>query len=104
MTPYVQRVLDRYRRLPHTLGHVRRSDRELAAHLERLAVPLHLVETALCLAALRRLLRSDSAPPLPPIRSLHYIRPILDELLDDPPDPGYLRSLQLCLHKHAPTP
>lgn len=104
MTPYVQRVLQRYRRLPHTLGHVRPSDRQLAAQLERRGLPLHLVEAALCLAALRRILRPPSATPLPPIRSLHYIRPILDELLEDPPSPGYLRYLEHCMHRYAPNP
>lgn len=104
MTPYVQRVLERYRRLPHTLGHVRPSDRELAADLERRAIPLHLVEAALCLAALRRILRPASAPPLPPIRSLHYIRPILEQLHDDPPPPQYLDYLHRCLHRHTSAP
>lgn len=63
MTPYVQCVLDRYRRLPQTLGQIRPSDRQLAAELERRGVPLPLVEAALCLAALRRILRPASAPP-----------------------------------------
>jgi len=90
MTPYVDRVLHCYRTLPDTLGHVRHGDRQLACDLEQRAVPLALVEAALCLAALRRRLRPSTAPPLPPIRSLHYIQPILHELQLSPPDPDYL--------------
>lgn len=94
MTAYLQRVLDLYRTLPQTCGRVGPADRRLAQDLERRGVPLQLVEAALCLAALRRLQRPLQAPPLPPIRSLHYILPILDELQDAAPEQGYLAYLR----------
>ena len=94
MTPYVQRVLHFYRTLPQTRGRGGTADRQLAEDLERRGVPLQLVEAALCLAALRRLQRPQQALPLPPIRSLHYILPILEELQHAPPlEEGYLDYL-----------
>ena len=104
MTPYVQRVLHFYRTLPQTRGRGGTGDRLLAEDLERRGVPLKLVEAALCLAALRRLQRPPEALPLPPIRSLHYILPILDELYDAQPlDDGYLDYLHDRLRRLANT-
>jgi hypothetical protein len=94
MTPYVRRVLHCYRNLPTTRGRIGPSDRLFAQDLERRGAPLQLVEAALCLAALRRLQRPPDAPPLQPIRSLHYIQPILDELDNPPADPSYLAYLR----------
>lgn len=93
MTPYVERVLHLYRALPQTRARTGPADRRLAEELERRGIPLKLVEAALCLAALRRLQRPPEAPPLTPIRSLHYVLPILDELKHSPPDEGYLLYL-----------
>jgi hypothetical protein len=103
MTAYVQRVLHLYRTLPQTCGRVGPADRRLAQDLERRAVPLQLVEAALCLAALRRLQRPPQAPSLPPIRSLHYILPILDELQDSPLEQAYLAYLRDRLQSLADT-
>jgi hypothetical protein len=99
---YVDQLLDLYRRTPGTTGHVRPADRSLAACLASRGIPLGTVRDALLLAVARRTLRPDQAPPLPPIRSLHYILPILDELLADPPDPGYLHYLHYRLASLAP--
>jgi hypothetical protein len=93
MTPYVQHVLHIYRALPHTRARTGPGDRHLAEDLERRGVPVQLVEAALCLAALRRLQRPPEAPPLPPIRSLHYMLPILDELQRSPLEEGYIAYL-----------
>lgn len=103
MTPYVERVLHLYRALPQTRARTGPADRRLAEQLERRGVPLELVEAALCLAALRRLQRSPQAQPLPPIRSLHYVLPILDELNDSPPEDGYLAYLHYRLRHLAHT-
>lgn len=104
MTAYVQRVLHFYRHLPQTTGRTGRGDRLLAEDLERRGVPLKLAEAALCLAALRRILRPPEALPLPPIRSLHYILPILDELQDAPPlEDGYLEYLHDRLRRSTHT-
>ena len=102
MTTYVERILARYRNLPETTRRVRANDRLFAAELEQRQIPLHLVEAALLLAALRRSRRDPSAPPLPPIRSLRYIEPILHELRQRPLDPEYLAYLQHHLDRPAP--
>jgi len=99
MTPYVERVLKLYRALPQTRPRTGPADRRLAEDLERRGIPLTLVEAALGLAALRRLRRPQQAHPLPPIRSLHYLLPILDELNDSKPDEGYLLYLHQQLYR-----
>ena len=104
MTPYVERVLRFYRALPQTRARTGPADRHLAEDLERRGVSVQLVEAALCLAALRRLQRPSDALPLPPIRSLHYILPILDELQHSPPlEEGYLDYLHDRLRRLAHT-
>ncbi len=90
---YVRDVLDLYVRLPGTRPTPSRQDRRLAATLHRRGLPLSLVRTALLLAAARRTLRSPEATPLPPVGCLHYFLPVIDELRQAPPDPGYARYL-----------
>jgi hypothetical protein len=102
MTPYVERILRFYRALPQTRPRTGPADRRLAEDLEQRGIPVQLVEAALCLAALRRLQRSPQAPSLPPIRSLHYILPVLDELQHSPPlEDGYLDYLHDRLRRLA---
>ena len=91
---YVRCVLDQYRQLPGTLGHVRRTDRRLAHQLHGGGVPLSLVDAAFTLATCRRLLRPASAEPLEPVRTMHYYLPVIEELREHPLDPDYLRYLQ----------
>ena len=57
--------------------------------------PLPLVETALLLASLRRMIRPPDVPPLPRIRSLAYFQPVIEELLESPVPDGYLQYLRL---------
>jgi hypothetical protein len=99
---YVQRVLDLYRLAPGVTGHTRRSDRQLAGQLHDRGVALEIVHAALILAVARRTFRSASAPPLTPIATLHYIRPVIDELLAAPPEPGYLSYIRHKLAAVAP--
>jgi hypothetical protein len=99
MTPYVERILLCYRNLPHTCGRVGPRDHLLAQSLEHRGVPLDLVEAALYLAALRRLCRPPDAQRLPTVRSLHYFLPVIEELEDAPPDPGYFAYLRDRLHR-----
>lgn len=91
---YVQAVLTLYRRLPDTPSRPRRADRHLAAKLYRRGVRLHALEVALRLASARRHARPPDADPLPPIRSLHYFLPVIDELPSEPPPDGYLDYLR----------
>lgn len=100
---YVKAVLDHYRRTPGTLGHARPEDRRLAGILYDRGVSLEQVDAALLLAAVRRTFRPKNAPLLNPVRSLHYILPLLDEVRLNPPDPGYLQYLRSKLHRQART-
>ena len=90
---YVQRLLDAYRNTPGTVGRVRPEDRQLAGQLYRRGIPLPVVETAFALAAARRGFRPFDAPPLDPIRSLHYFLPVLEEVQRRPLPQGYLAYL-----------
>jgi hypothetical protein len=78
---YVRKVLEAYCHTSGTTGTVRRPDRLLAAQLHQRGVPLTPVENALILAAARRLLRSNTAPPLAMVRSLAYFLPVIEEVL-----------------------
>ena len=91
---YVLRVLEAYRATPGTSGLVRRSDRILAAQLHERGVPLTVVENALALAAVRRMIRPDGAPPLPVIRSLAYFLPVIDEVLATDVNPAYYQHVR----------
>ncbi len=91
---YVQRVLNGYRQTPTTTGKVRLADRRLAVSLFHRGVPLSAVEAAFALAAARRVYRHPKAPPLGPIRSLHYFVPVIHEIRFAPIDPGYIRFLE----------
>jgi len=92
---YVRGVLALYSGLPHTAA-CRPSplDRRLAEHLFDREIPLATVEAALLLAIARRAARARDLPPLPPVRSLAYFLPVVEELRLDLPDPGYLAYLR----------
>ena len=79
---YVRKVLEAYRNTPGTCGNLRRPDRMLAVQLYQRGVPLSIVENALVLAAVRRLIRPADAPPLATIRSLAYFMAVIEEVLE----------------------
>ena len=91
---YIRKVLDAFCRTPTTAATVGPSDRLLAAHLYDRGVPLSAVENALILASARRIARRPDWPPLQPIRSLHYLLPVLHEVLAVQASPDYYRQLQ----------
>jgi hypothetical protein len=91
---YVRAVLALYRATPTALGHVRRADRLLAGALYDRRVPLYLVENALLVAAARRVLNNAFSVPLPPIRSLAYVLPVLTELQHRPLGPRDIDELR----------
>jgi len=101
---YIASLLTRYVDLPDTPLRASASDQWLARRLHDERVPLHLVETALLLGSLRRLIRPADAPRLSPIRSLAYFRPVIDELRAHPVPDGYLDYLRFKLHQAATTP
>jgi hypothetical protein len=96
---YLRKVLDAYRRMPGAAGTVRSNDRILAATLFDRGVPLTAVENALILAASRRIFRPPDAPTLQPVRSLHYLLPVIDEVLALCVSPDYYRYLQFKIHR-----
>ena len=91
---YVCQVLDAYRKTPGTMGTVRRPDRLLAAQLYQRGIPVTVVENALLLAAARRMVRPEGAPPLGTVRSLAYFLPVIEEVLSVPVNPEYFRYLR----------
>ena len=84
--------------MPATPTQATAPDRQQAQRLFAMGVPAEIVETALLLASLRRLVRDRSAGALPCIRSLAYFVPVIEELLLQPVRPGYLDYLRRKLH------
>ncbi len=100
---YVSSMLTIYVDLPDTPLQASASDQWLARRLYDDRVPLHVVETALLLGSLRRLIRPADAPRLSPIRSLAYFRPVIDELRTHPAPENYLDYLRLKLRQAVAT-
>jgi hypothetical protein len=96
---FIAAVLLRYAELPDTPLHAGTSDHWTARQLFEDQIPLSVVEAALLLGSLRRLVRPPGMPPLPPIRSLAYFRPVIDELQANPLPDNYLDYLRLKLHR-----
>jgi hypothetical protein len=94
---YVSAVLTLYLDLAETPLRASAQDQSLARRLHQQGVPLSLVESALLLASLRRLIRSADLLPLAPIRSLAYFQPVIAELQQQPLPPGYLDYVRLKL-------
>ena len=91
---YVRKVLEFYRQTPGTTGCLRPPDHRLAAQLHQRGVPLSVIEDALVLAAARRILRPNTAPPLAPVRSLAYFVPVIEEVLATNVSPDYFQHLR----------
>ena len=101
---YVRRVVEAYRKTPGTMGTVRRPDRLLAGQLFQRGISLSVVENALVLAAIRRLVRRTDGPPLGTVRSLAYFLPVIEEVLELRVSPNYFQYLRQKLQKIAPNP
>ncbi|HVR96294.1 MAG TPA: hypothetical protein VMW27_06755 [Thermoanaerobaculia bacterium] len=92
---YTRQLLDLYCGLPHTAARRPSTyDRQLADQLWQQNIPLELIQTAFRLAIARRSCRDPRLPALPPIRSLAYFLPVLEELRLQKLDPGYLLYLR----------
>jgi hypothetical protein len=104
---YIREVRSLYLQLPNTHRHFSRSDRRLASSLYQRGVSLELVRSALLLATARRLAHDPDQPPLPPVRSLYYFLPVLEEIRLQPLPPGYLEHLESKVRaasQHSRTP
>lgn len=99
--PYVAAVILLYVELPETPLSASPQDHRLARRLHDRGIPLQIVESAMLLASLRRLIRPADLPPLNPIRSLAYFQSVIDELLDHPMPDNYLEYLRLKLNHIA---
>ncbi len=91
---YSRRVLDLYSRLPDTPPGPSRADRRLVVQLHARSVAPDIIESALVLVTARRLCRPPDKSPLPPVRSLAYYLPVLDELLLHPLPHRYIDYLR----------
>ena len=91
---YVRAIRTVYLHLPNTHPSFTRSDRRLAETLFQRRIPFDVVRSALLLATARRICRNPAVPPLPPVRSLHYFMPAIDEILRLPLPDGYVRYLE----------
>jgi hypothetical protein len=98
---YVAAVVMAYVELPETSLSASLQDHRQAHRLHDRGIPLRIVESALLLGSLRRLIRPADLPPLPPIRSLAYFQPVIDELLVHPMPDNYLEYLRLKLNRFA---
>ena len=92
---YVRAVRDLYFQMPHASGRFSRSDRQLAKDLYHRGIPISIIRCALLLATARRISgRNPANLPLPPVRSLNYFLPVIDEVLLQPLPHGYLQYLE----------
>ena len=96
---YIRRVLETCPTTAGTCGALRRADRLLAAQLYERGVPVEAVENALILAAARRLIRPEGAPPLVTVRSLAYFLPVIEEVLRIESGPEYFRHVRAKLQR-----
>ena len=101
---YIHAVRSVYLQLPNTHRRFSRSDRRLASSLYQRGFSLNLVRSALLLATARRLAHNPVEPPLPPVRSLHYFLPVLEEIRLQPLPPGYLQYLESKVRAASPPP
>jgi hypothetical protein len=104
MTPcneaaYVAALILLYVDLPDTRLRPGPQDQSTARKLYQQGVPLPLVECALLLASLRRLVRDPDLPQLAAIRSLAYFQRVIAELQQQPLPDGYLDYLRLKFQK-----
>ena len=97
---YVRELLRLYLVTPGVAGHVRRADRKLAQDLFDHDVPLHAVATAFIVAAARRIRHNAYSTPMPPIRSLHYFKGPIQEMLERPPGYREIEQLRKTLRDH----
>ena len=101
---YIRQVLEAYRKIPGTMGTVRRTDRMLAAQLYQRGLSVRVIENAFVLAAARRLIRPADASPLGTIRSLAYFLPVIEEVLSLRVNPDYFQYLRHKLERIVQAP
>ena len=98
---YLQALRSLYLQLPNTHRRFSRSDRQLASVLYQRGFSFDLVRSALLLATARRLAH-DPDHPLPPVRSLHYFVPVIEEIQKQPLPTGYVQYLERKISSLSP--
>ena len=98
---YIRTILSLYQKLPETPTRASSRDCLCAHQLQQRGVPPALIESAFLLGSLRRLLRPPGAWPLPPIRSLAYFFPVIEELLHTPIPDSYIDYLRYKMQPFA---
>lgn len=91
--PDLKAALDLYARLPGPSRRPSRSDWATAHALLIAGISLQTLQAAMLLATLRRHQQPPDQPPLEPVRSFAYYRPLALHLHRQPLDPGYLGYL-----------
>lgn len=99
---FIQLLRSLYLQLPNTHRRFSPSDRRLLSSLYQRGFSLELVRSALLLATARRLAHNPAQPPLPPVRSLAYFLPVLEEIRLQPLPPGYLHYLEAKVRAASP--
>jgi len=92
---YIDEVIALYIRLPDTPVKPSYYDRITASAFFDRNITLHIIETALLLAWIRRHSRNQNQTALQPVRSLAYFVPVIQELSQSPMPDGYLQYLRL---------
>jgi hypothetical protein len=91
---YIHTVLDLYVHTPDTPGRICSHDRRLAEQWFIRQIPIPIIEMALLLGVVRRIFRRADAFQLAPIRSMAYFRPVVEELMAQPPPLTYIQYLR----------
>ena len=94
LSEYVAATLKLYLRLPETPLKASSNYKRTAEELYARGISLATIESAMLLAAVRRLSRSTDMPQLSPIRSLAYFLPVIEEILFNPVPNDYLGYLR----------
>lgn len=96
---YLDEVLALYLSAPDTPQKPRRADWAIATTFHQEGISIGDIAYVIQLSALRRIRRPPEDPPLEPICSLAYIRPMLRHLRRQPPDPGYVEYVEWSYRK-----
>lgn len=91
---YVQSVRECFEGLGCVTAKFNASDAQSARRLQQRAVPLAAIRDALLLGACRKYVSWLNGAPPEPIRSLAYFEPVIAEIQETPPPPGYSAHLR----------
>jgi hypothetical protein len=87
---YITYLIRLYVTLPETPSRATSYDHDVASSWFANGTPISIAESALILGFVRRLRRKPNGFPLPPIRTLSYFLPVIEELRQYPPNPSYI--------------